>query len=49
VIRLAEVRDTPLSVDEVHNAVADPSAGGIALFSGTVRNHDRGRDVQRLG
>jgi molybdopterin synthase catalytic subunit len=49
VIRLAEVRDTPLSVDEVHNAVADPSAGGIALFSGAVRNHDRGRDVQRLG
>ena len=49
VIRLAEVRDTPLSVDEVHNAVSDPSAGGIALFSGTVRNHDRGRDVQQLG
>ena len=49
VIRLAEVRDTPLSVDEVHNAVADPSAGGIALFSGAVRNHDRGRDVRGLG
>ena len=49
VIRLAEVRDTPLSVDEVHAAVADPAAGGIALFSGTVRNHDRGRDVQQLG
>ena len=49
VIRLAEVRDTPLSVDEVHNAAADPSAGGIALFSGAVRNHDRGRDVQSLG
>jgi molybdopterin synthase catalytic subunit len=49
VIRLAEVRDTPLSVDEVHNAVADPSAGGIALFSGAVRNHDHGRDVQHLG
>ena len=49
VIRLAEVRDTPLSVDEVHNAVADPAAGGIALFSGVVRNHDNGRDVQQLG
>ncbi len=49
VIRLAEVRDTPLSVDEVHNAVADPAAGGIALFSGVVRNHDHGRDVQHLG
>ena len=49
VIRLAEVRDTPLSVDEVHNAVTDPAAGGIALFSGVVRNHDNGRDVQHLG
>ena len=48
VIRLAEVRDTPLSVDEVHDAVADPAAGGIALFSGTVRNHDHQRDVQHL-
>jgi molybdopterin synthase catalytic subunit len=36
-------------VDEVHKAVADPSAGGIALFSGSVRNHDHGRDVQHLG
>ena len=48
VIRLAEVRDTPLSVDEVHDAVADPSAGGIALFTGAVRNHDHGRDVRHL-
>jgi molybdopterin synthase catalytic subunit len=48
VIRLAEVRDTPLSVDEVHDAVADPSAGGIALFTGTVRNHDHDRDVLHL-
>jgi molybdopterin synthase catalytic subunit len=48
VIRLAEVRDTPLSVDEVHSAVADPSAGGIALFTGTVRNHDHDRDVLHL-
>ena len=48
VIRLAEVRDTPLSVDEVHDAVADPAAGGIALFTGAVRNHDHGRDVRHL-
>ena len=48
VIRLAEVRDTPLSVDEVHDAVADPSAGGTALFTGTVRNHDHDRDVLHL-
>jgi molybdopterin synthase catalytic subunit len=48
VIRMAEVRSEPLSVDEVHDAVADPRAGGIALFTGTVRDHDHGRDVQRL-
>ena len=48
VVRLAELRDTPLSVDEVHAAVADPGAGGIALFAGTVRDHDGGREVTRL-
>jgi len=48
VIKLAEVRDTPLSVDEVHNAVMDPAAGGIALFTGVVRDHDNGRQVTAL-
>lgn len=47
-IRLAELRDTPLSVDEVHDAVMDPAAGGIALFTGAVRDHDHGRGVVRL-
>ncbi len=48
VIRLAEVRDSPLSVDEVLKAVADPAAGGIAVFAGAVRDHDHGRSVTRL-
>jgi len=48
VIRMAELRDAPLSVDEVRSAVMDPGAGGIALFAGAVRNHDHGRDVVRL-
>ena len=48
VIRMAELRDAPLSVDEVRGAVMDPGAGGIALFAGAVRNHDHGRDVVRL-
>jgi len=48
VIRLAELRDTPLSVDEVQAAVADPSAGGIAVFAGAVRDHDHGRGVTEL-
>ncbi|MFI6574466.1 molybdenum cofactor biosynthesis protein MoaE [Nocardiopsis sp. NPDC050513] len=47
-ITLAAVRATPLSVDEVLAAVADPHAGGTAVFIGTVRDHDHGRDVARL-
>jgi molybdopterin synthase catalytic subunit len=47
-IRLAEIRDTPLSVDEVFAAVGDPAAGGVALFVGTVRDHDHARDVRAL-
>jgi molybdopterin synthase catalytic subunit len=39
-VRLVDIRDTPLSVDEVFEAVQDPAAGGIALFVGTVRDID---------
>ena len=49
IVRLAELRETPLSVDEVLSAVADPAAGGVALFVGTVREQDHGRPVARLG
>ena len=42
-IRLLALRDTPLSLDEVHAAVGDLAAGGTALFVGTVRDHDGGR------
>ncbi len=48
VIRLAELRADPLSVDEVLKAVCDPAAGGIAIFAGAVRDHDHGRSVTRL-
>ncbi|MFG2223650.1 molybdenum cofactor biosynthesis protein MoaE [Streptomyces sp. NPDC048644] len=48
-IRLLAIRDTPLSVDEVHTAVGDAAAGGTALFVGTVRSHDGGADVDGLG
>lgn len=47
-IRLAEIRGTALSVDEVLGAVSDPAAGGVSLFVGTVRDHDHGEDVVRL-
>jgi molybdopterin synthase catalytic subunit len=48
-IRLLAIREEPLSVDEVFAAVGDSAAGGTALFVGTVRDHDGGADVQRLG
>ncbi|GAB2626055.1 molybdenum cofactor biosynthesis protein MoaE [Streptomyces capparidis] len=48
-IRLLAVSDRPLSLDEVFAAVGDDAAGGTALFVGTVRDHDEGRGVTRLG
>ena len=48
VIRLIAVRESELSVDEVRAAVADPAAGGIALFAGAVRDSDHDRAVSGL-
>ncbi|MFE1322429.1 molybdenum cofactor biosynthesis protein MoaE [Kitasatospora phosalacinea] len=47
-IRLLAVRETPLSLDEVHAAVGDDAAGGTTLFVGTVRDHDGGKPVAAL-
>ncbi|MGZ5366620.1 molybdenum cofactor biosynthesis protein MoaE [Aeromicrobium sp.] len=49
IVRLIDIRDTPLSLDELFAAVSDEHAGGIALFVGTVRNVDEGKDVDALG
>lgn len=38
-VRLLDIRESALSVDEVLRAVTDPHIGGIALFVGTVRDH----------
>jgi molybdopterin synthase catalytic subunit len=48
-LRLLAIRAEPLSVDEVWAAVRDDAAGGTALFVGTVRDHDSGKAVTRLG
>jgi molybdopterin synthase catalytic subunit len=48
-VRLLDIRDTPLSLDEVYAAVTDPTAGGICVFIGTVRDHDEGHGVSALG
>ena len=47
-VALAAVRDAPLSVDEVLEAVRHPSCGGVALFVGVVRDHDHGDPVTAL-
>lgn len=47
-VRLVDVRDRPIDVAEVTAAVSDPTAGGLALFVGTVRNHDDGHGVLGL-
>ena len=47
-LRLVDIRETPLDVDEVLAAVDDVSAGGVTLFVGKVRDHDGGRGVTGL-
>ena len=47
-IALVALRDEPLSVDEVLDAVRHPACGGIALFVGVVRDHDNGDGVTSL-
>ncbi len=44
-VRLVDLRETPLSVDEVFRAVQDPAAGGTTLFVGTVRDIDPSVDA----
>lgn len=47
---VVDVRDRPLSLDEALEAVRHPRAGAVAIFVGTVRDHDGGRDgVTMLG
>lgn len=47
-VRLADIRESPLSVEEVLAALDDPASGGLALFVGRVRDHDAGRSVTSL-
>lgn len=48
VVRLLDIRATPLQVAEVLAAVEDDAAGGVVSFTGIVRNHDGGRVVHEL-
>jgi molybdopterin synthase catalytic subunit len=48
VVRLVDIRDTDLQVDEVVAAVSDAAAGGLTLFVGAVRDHDENKSVVGL-
>ncbi len=45
---VCDVREDPLSVDEVLGLVRHPRCGGIAVFVGVVRDHDHGEPVTAL-
>ncbi|QCW50330.1 molybdenum cofactor biosynthesis protein MoaE [Nocardioides dongxiaopingii] len=48
VVRLVEIRDTPLLVDDVLDRLDEAVDGGVTLFVGKVRDHDGGRAVSGL-
>lgn len=47
-VMMAEVSNSPLSIDAAFNAVSRAEAGGIALFVGVVRDHADGKSVSKL-
>ena len=48
VVRLVDLREEPLDVTEVLDALDDATAGGLTLFVGRVRDHDQGQGVHGL-
>ncbi|MEX0651513.1 MAG: molybdenum cofactor biosynthesis protein MoaE [Actinomycetota bacterium] len=45
---LTRVQEAPLSLDELARAVADPAAGAVCTFTGTVRDHSEAGSVTGL-
>jgi molybdopterin synthase catalytic subunit len=45
---LTRVQESPLSLDDVSQAVADPAAGAVCTFTGTVRDHSDAGSVTGL-
>jgi molybdopterin synthase catalytic subunit len=45
---LTRVQFEPLSLDDAASAVADPAAGAVCIFTGTVRDHSDAGDVTGL-
>jgi molybdopterin synthase catalytic subunit len=47
-VRLVDLREDPLDVSEVVDALDDDASGGLTLFIGRVRDHDGGKGVLGL-
>ncbi|MDP9820923.1 molybdenum cofactor biosynthesis protein MoaE [Nocardioides massiliensis] len=47
-VRLVGISEEPLSVADVLASLEDPTAGGLVLFVGRVRDHDGGQGVDAL-
>lgn len=47
-VQRAEIQDSPLDVQTLLELVAGPTVGGIAVFVGSVRDHDDSRHVVGL-
>jgi molybdopterin synthase catalytic subunit len=47
-VRLVDIRDVPLDVEEVLRSLDEDAAGGLTLFVGRVRDHDGGAEVSGL-
>ena len=47
-IRLIALREEPIDVAEVLDALDDDTSGGLTLFVGRVRDHDGGKGVSGL-
>ncbi|NHA00148.1 molybdenum cofactor biosynthesis protein MoaE [Nocardioides sp. W3-2-3] len=47
-VRLVAISEEPLSVAGVLDSLEDPTAGGLVLFVGRVRDHDHGQGVTGL-
>lgn len=47
-VRLVGISEEPLSVADVLASLEDPTAGGLVLFVGRVRDHDGGEGVDAL-
>jgi molybdopterin synthase catalytic subunit len=47
-VRLVDIREQPLDVAEVLDALGGAASGGLVLFVGRVRDHDHGLGVRGL-